>query len=91
MIKLKDILSEILEQGVAEGGAETSWSSGTEKITLQDIIELTKNIKQINLPIDDKLKSKLLRWNGNPEEIERISKVTVSKQFPILVMVDLFV
>jgi len=76
------------EEGVAEGGAETSWSDGTEKITLQDILELTKHIKQINLPIDDNLKSKLLHWDGNPEEIERINQVTVSKQFPILVMLD---
>jgi hypothetical protein len=74
--------------GVAEGGAETSWSDGNEKITLQDILELTKHIKPINLPINDNLKSKLLHWDGNPEEIERINQVTVSNQFPILVMLD---
>jgi len=73
---------------VAEGGAETSWSDGDEKITLQDILELTKHVKQIDLPIDDKLKSKLIHWDGNPKEIERINQVTVSKQFPILVMLD---
>ena len=73
---------------VAEGGAETSWSDGTEKITLQDILELTKHIKQINLPINDNLKSKLIHWDGNPEEIERINQVTVSNQFPILIIVD---
>ena len=75
-------------QDVAEGGAETSWSDGNEKITLQDILELTKHVKQIDLPIDDKLKSKLIHWDGNPEEIERINQVTVSNQFPILVMLD---
>jgi hypothetical protein len=75
-------------KGVAEGGAETSWSDGTEKITLQDILELTKHIKQINLPINDNLKSKLIHWDGNPEEIERINQVTVSNQFPILIIVD---
>lgn len=73
---------------VVEGGAETSWSDGDEKITLQDILELTKHIKQINLPINDNLKSKLLHWEGNPEEIERINQVTVSNEFPILVMLD---
>ena len=77
-----------VKQGVAEGGAETSWSNDTDKITLQDILELTKHIKQINLPIDDNLKKKLIHWDGNPEEIERINQVTVSSQFPILVMVD---
>ena len=61
------------EQGMAEGGAETSWSNNTDTITLQDILELTKHIKQINLPINDNLKSKLLHWEGNPEEIERVN------------------
>ena len=75
-------------QGVAEGSAETSWSNDTDTITLQDILELTKHIKQINLPINDNLKSKLLHWEGNPEEIERVNQVTVSNQFPILIMVD---
>ncbi len=73
---------------MTEGGAETSWSNDTGTITLQDILELTKHIKQINLPINDNLKSKLLHWEGNPEEIERVNQVTVSNQFPILIMVD---
>lgn len=34
---LKAVQQLTSQQGVAEGGAETSWSSGTEKITLQDI------------------------------------------------------
>ena len=76
------------QQDVAEGGAETSWSNDTDTITLQDILELTKHIKQTNLPINDNLKSKLLHWEGNPEEIERVNQVTVSNQFPILIMVD---
>lgn len=76
------------ESPLMEGGAETSWSDGNEKITLQDILELTKHIKQINLPINDNLKNKLIHWDGNPEEIERINQVTVSNQFPILVMLD---
>ena len=80
--------NESVNQGVAEGGAETSWSNDTGTITLQDILELTKHIKQINLPINDNLKSKLLHWEGNPEEIERVNQVTVSNQFPILIMVD---
>jgi Zn-dependent peptidase ImmA (M78 family) len=76
------------KESVAEGGAETSWADGTEKITLQDILELTKHVKQINLPINDNLKSKLIHWDGNPEEIERINQVTISNQFPILIIVD---
>ena len=80
--------AEKAKQDVAEDGAETSWSDDTDKITLQDILELTKDIKQINLPINDNLKSKLLHWDGNPEEMERVNQVTVSNQFPILIMVD---
>lgn len=94
--KLADVAVKMLDagiigdtvQGVAEGGAETSWSDDKDIITLQDMLELTKHIKQINLPINDNLKSKLIHWDGNPEEIERINQVTVSKQFPILVMLD---
>ena len=85
---LKAVQNITGKQGVAEGDAETSWSNDTGTITLQDILELTKHIKQINLPINDNLKSKLLHWEGNPEEIERVNQVTVSNQFPILIMVD---
>ena len=81
-------ITENFAEDVAEGGAETSWSDDTDTITLQDILELTKHIKQINLPINDNLKSKLIHWDGNPEEIERINQVTVSTQFPILIIVD---
>lgn len=69
-------------------GANTSWSYKGERITLQDILKLTKHIKQINLPITNKLKSKLLHWDGDSKEIQRINEVKVSKQFPILVLVD---
>jgi GNAT superfamily N-acetyltransferase len=88
LVPKKDIMKFSEKQGVMEGGAETSWSDGAEKITLQDILELTKHIQPINLPINDNLKSKLIHWDGNPEEIERINQVTVSNQFPILVMLD---
>jgi len=73
---------------VAEGGAKTSWSNDTETLTLQDVLELTNHIKQINLPINDNLKSKLIHWDGNPQEMERVNQVTVSNQFPILIMVN---
>jgi pterin-4a-carbinolamine dehydratase len=84
----KTVPNCVKNEAVVEGGTETSWSDGTEKITLQDILDLTKHIKQINLPINDNLKSKLIHWDGNPEEIERINQVTVSTQFPILIIVD---
>lgn len=70
------------------GGADTSWiGADDEKITLQDILDLTKNIKVVNYPTQ-KLAKVVLDWDNNPEEIERISQVTVSSQYPILIMVD---
>ena len=72
-------------------GADTSWSNDEEKITLQDILELTKDIPIINYPTKELAKLPSLKklvsvWN--PEEIERISQVDVSRQYPILIMVN---
>ena len=72
---------------VNEQGEDTSWISGEDTITLQDILELTKDIKIINFPTK-KLANIVLNWDNNPEEIERISQVEVSSQYPILIMVD---
>jgi ParB-like chromosome segregation protein Spo0J len=72
----------------ADGGVDTSWTSiDNETITLQDILELTKDIKTQNFPTKE-LASIVLNWDNNPEEIERISQVEVSSQYPILIMVD---
>ena len=72
---------------IDEQGADTSWSDDEDKITLQDILELTKDIKIINFPTKE-LANIVLNWNDNPEEIERISQVEISSQYPILIMVD---
>ena len=72
---------------INEQGEDTSWTSGEDTITLQDILELTKDIKIINFPTK-KLANIVLNWDNNPEEIERISQVEVSSQYPILIMVD---
>jgi hypothetical protein len=69
-------------------GADTAWTDDdNETITLQDILELTKNIKIVNLPTKE-LATIVLNWDDNPKEIERISQVEVSSQYPILIMVD---
>jgi hypothetical protein len=71
-----------------EGGADTSWTDEEgNKITLQDILDLTKAIPQKDYPTE-KLAKIVLNWDDNPEEIERIEQVEVSKQYPILIMVD---
>jgi len=62
------------------------WSNGTDTITLEDILYLTQDVEQIELPIDDILKSKLLHWNNSSEEMQRVN--TVSTQYPILIMVS---
>ncbi len=72
---------------IDEQGADTSWSKDEDKITLQEILELTKDIKIINFPTK-KLANIVLNWDNNPEEIERISQVEISSQYPILIMVD---
>jgi hypothetical protein len=87
----KEDIYNILEPTVlkeGEGGADTSWTGiDNETITLQDILELTKDIKIQNFPTKE-LASIVLNWDNNPEEIERISQVEVSSQYPILIMVD---
>lgn len=72
---------------IDEQGEDTYWSDDEDKITLQDILELTKDVKIINLPTK-KIANIVLNWDNNPEEIERINQVEVSSQYPILIMVD---
>jgi hypothetical protein len=74
--------------GLNESGADTSWEDEDgNKITLEDILDLTKNIPIKNYPTE-KLAKVVLNWDDNPEEVDRISQVEVSKQYPILIMVD---
>lgn len=87
--RIKEIMgiNKILN-GLREQGKETSWTSlDNETITLEDIIELTKDIEIINLPTKE-LSNIVLNWDDNPDEIDRISQVEVSEQYPILIMVD---
>ena len=72
---------------IDEQGEDTYWSDDEDKITLQDILELTKDVKIINLPTK-KIANIVLNWDNNPEEIERISQLEVSSKYPILIMVD---
>jgi len=70
------------------GGANTAWEDEKgNKVTLQDILDMTKSIPQKDYPTE-KLAKIVLNWDDNPEEVERIEQVKVSKQYPILIMVD---
>jgi len=72
---------------ITEQGEDTFWSDNENTITLQDILDLTKNIPTTQYPTE-KLAKIVLNWDNNPEEIERISQVEISEQYPILIMVD---
>ena len=85
--KMKYNLKEI-KYGINEYGADTSWEGEDgDKITLEDILELTKDIKITPYPTEI-LANVVLNWDNNPEEIKRISQVEVSEDYPILIMVD---
>ena len=71
-----------------EKGEDTAWEDDEgNKVTLQDILDMTKNVPQKDYPTE-KLAKIVLDWDDNPEEVERIEQVEVSKQYPILIMVD---
>ena len=71
-----------------EKGADTAWEDEEgNKVTLQDILDMTKNVPQRDYPTE-KLAKVVLNWDDNPEEVERIDQVEISKQYPILIMVD---
>jgi hypothetical protein len=71
-----------------EKGADTAWEDEEgNKVTLQDILDMTKNVPQKDYPTE-KLAKVVLNWDDNPEEVERIDQVEISKQYPILIMVD---
>jgi len=68
-------------------GADTAWKDEEgNKVTLEDILDMTKNIPQKDYPTE-KLAKVVLNWDDNPKEVERIDQVEVSKQYPILIMV----
>jgi len=71
-----------------EGGADTEWiDMDGSTLTLQNVLDLTKNIPVKNYPTE-KLAKIVLNWDNNPSEIERITQVEVSNQYPILIMAD---
>jgi len=71
-----------------EQGADTAWEDNEgNKVTLQDILDMTKDIPQKDYPTE-KLAKVVLNWDDNPEEVERVGQVEISKQYPILIMVN---
>jgi hypothetical protein len=74
------------EEPINEGLHDTSWENDEgDKITLVDLLDATENIPVKNISVE-KLKPKLLSWDGNKKEIAKIEKANL--KYPILIFVD---
>jgi hypothetical protein len=77
---------EDIEKGEqTEGLHDTSWENDGEKITLMDLLDATEDIPVENVSVEE-LKSHLLTWDGDEEEVKKIDKADL--QYPILILVD---
>jgi hypothetical protein len=71
---------------ITEGLHDTSWENDEgDKITLVDLLDATKDIPVKNVSVN-KLKPKLLTWDGDEKEIAKIEKANL--KYPILIFVD---
>ena len=71
---------------ITEGLHDTSWENDEgDKITLVDLLDATKNIPVKNVSVN-KLKPKLLTWDGDEKEIAKIERANL--KYPILIFVD---
>ena len=71
---------------ITEGLHDTSWENDEgDKITLVDLLDATKDIPVKNVSVN-KLKPKLLTWDGDKKEIAKIEKANL--KYPILIFVD---
>ena len=74
------------EEEINEGLHDTSWENDKgDKITLIDLLRATEDIPVKNISVD-KIKSKLLTWDNDDKEVEKIEKADL--QYPILIFVD---
>ena len=71
---------------LTEGLHDTSWQNEEgDKITLMDLLNATEDIpvKKISL---NKIKSKLLTWDGDEDEVRKIESADL--QYPILIFIN---
>jgi len=74
------------EEPMNEGLHDTSWQNDDgDKVTLLDLLNATEDIPVKNIPVE-KIKSKLLTWDEDDEEVNKIEKADL--QYPILIFVD---
>ena len=77
---MRNLIKKILREGL-----DDSWEHEGSKITLRELLDITKDISITNVPTS-KLKNIVLNWVDNPEEIEKIE--TSDLQYPILIFMD---
>ena len=74
------------DEVMSEGLHDTSWENEEgDKITLVDLLNATQDIPVKNVLVN-KIKSKLLTWDDDDEEVAKIEKADL--QYPILIFVD---
>ena len=74
------------EDVMSEGLHDTSWENDEgDKVTLIDLLDATQDIPVKNVLVN-KIKSKLLTWDDDDEEVAKIEKADL--QYPILIFVD---
>jgi len=84
-MKLQQTIRRILNETISEGLHDTSWENEDgDKVTLVDLLKVTKNIPIKNYPIS-KLKPHLLNFDDD-KEIKKIDKANLD--YPILIFVN---
>ena len=79
---MRDLIKRILREGLHD----TSWRNDEgDKISLIDLLDATEDIPVKNIPVE-KIKSKLLTWDNDNKEVNKIEKADL--QYPILIFVD---
>jgi len=84
-MNIKQTIRRILNETISEGLHDTSWENEDgDKVTLVDLLKVTKNIPIKNYPIS-KLKPHLLNFDDD-KEIKKIDKANLD--YPILIFVN---
>ena len=84
--KSKEKTIRLQKQKQNEGLHDTSWENDEgDKITLMDLLNATEDIPVQKISVEQ-LKSHLLSWDGDEEEIKKIEKSDL--QYPILIFVE---
>jgi uncharacterized protein (DUF1015 family) len=71
---------------INEGLRDTSWQNDEgDKVTLMDLLNATKDIPVKKISVN-KIKSKLLSWDDDEDEVKKIESADL--QYPILIFVN---